>query len=240
MLKTAISIAFVALGCASAWGEGRPSCGKNHYILDEPCDLVATATAIGAPTAIAVHPSGKVYFSSQNIVFAVGADGILERIAGTGEPGYAGDGGPATAALLNFPLTYPELEHDFIDFWEFAAGLAFDADANLYIADAYNGRVRKVDALDGTISTVSADVGWAQGVAFDSIGRLHVTSQYGQLLRIAGEKGQVEQIATLDVPEGIAIDHDDNIFVAEAWCKVKMVKPDLMISIAVGYEGCQA
>ncbi|MDD9860593.1 MAG: hypothetical protein OXU40_09140 [Nitrospira sp.] len=62
----------------------------------------------------------------------------IRTIVGAGEPGYAGDDGPATAALLNEP------KH-----------LAFDATDNLYIADSENHLVRKVDARTGIITTIA-------------------------------------------------------------------------------------
>ena len=235
----------LALAYAGASGADGSPCDKNHYILiPEACVTLASQVAVGAPAGVTVHSSGKVFFSSQNVVFSVDGDGVLERVAGTGQPGFAGDGGPATNALLNFPALYPELEYDPFDFWEFAAGLAFDASGNLYIADSYNNRVRKVDARDGTIGTyfwsasIKAGPFWPQGLAFDSRGRLHVSEQYGQLFRVARENGPVETIARLEIPEAIAIDRHDNIFVAEAVCVVRMVRPDGLTTRVAGTENC--
>ena len=59
----------------------------------------------------------------------------ISTFAGNGVSGFAGDGGPATAANLTFP-----------------AGITFDSAGNMYIADASNSRVRKVDT-NGTITT---------------------------------------------------------------------------------------
>src|SRR5438552_19077977 len=67
----------------------------------------------------------------------VAKPGTIITVAGTGSPGYSGDSGPALQALLNGPF-----------------GLALDAAGDLYIADGYNDRVRKVSA-DGTITTVA-------------------------------------------------------------------------------------
>src|SRR5438876_83779 len=66
--------------------------------------------------------------------------GTIVTVAGTGAAGYAGDNGPATQALLNAP-----------------GGLALDAPGNLFIADFYNHRVRKVDAVTGIITTVAGN-----------------------------------------------------------------------------------
>lgn len=64
--------------------------------------------------------------------------GIITRVAGSGVGGFAGDGGDALQARLYFP-----------------SGIAVDADGNLYIADTYNYRIRRVDAQTGVISTVA-------------------------------------------------------------------------------------
>ena len=64
--------------------------------------------------------------------------GAIGTIAGTGEPGWEGDAGPATAALLNEPKT-----------------IALDAAGNLYIADSENHLVRKVEARTGIITTIA-------------------------------------------------------------------------------------
>ncbi len=64
--------------------------------------------------------------------------GRLYTLAGTGEPGFTGDGGPARAACFQEP-----------------AGIAFDADGNLYVADSENDRVRRVAAAGGLVETVA-------------------------------------------------------------------------------------
>jgi len=63
---------------------------------------------------------------------------IISTVVGTGEQGYAGDGGPARAALLNNPFD-----------------LCFDTDGNLIFADTYNHCIRRVDARTGIITTIA-------------------------------------------------------------------------------------
>jgi hypothetical protein len=80
-----------------------------------------------------------------NKVFAVDpANRRLKRIAGTGELGYSGDGGPALAAKFGAPgnpLNGPK-------------GVTYAADGSLYISDTENHVIRRVDLKQGTISTV--------------------------------------------------------------------------------------
>lgn len=68
------------------------------------------------------------------------AENIITTAVGTGEKGFAGDGGPAEAALLNGPFD-----------------VAFDAAGNLYFSDTFNNRIRRVDARSGVISTVAGN-----------------------------------------------------------------------------------
>src|SRR5687767_1240850 len=70
------------------------------------------------------------------------ASPTITAAAGTGEKGYGGDGGQATAAKLNEPY-----------------GLELDAEGNLFIVDRLNFCVRKVDAKTGTISTLAGTGG---------------------------------------------------------------------------------
>src|SRR6266567_6180297 len=61
--------------------------------------------SIGFPQGIAIDTIGNVYFTSLNCVFKQDASGVVTRIAGTGRPGYSGDGGPATSAQLHLEGT---------------------------------------------------------------------------------------------------------------------------------------
>ena len=89
----------------------------------------ATEAEIARPWGIAVDADGNVYFTSQgnDVVRKIDQEGIITTVAGTGEAGFSGDGGPATEAALNLPVM-----------------VAFDADGNLHITDHSNQRVRRV------------------------------------------------------------------------------------------------
>lgn len=101
--------------------------------------VVATAAPLADPVGVALGPDGTVYIAEHtgNRVVAVGTDGILRVVAGTGVPGFSGDGGPATAARLYSPT-----------------GLAM-GNGTLYLADELNHRIRAVDLAAGTIRTVA-------------------------------------------------------------------------------------
>ena len=110
------------------------------------------------------------------------ADWIITTAVGTGEKGFAGDGGPANAALLNGPFD-----------------VAFDAAGNLYFSDTFNNRIRRVDARSGTISTVAGngDKGYSgdgdpateaslnepYGIALDRAGNILIADRLNRRVR---------------------------------------------------------
>ncbi len=100
----------------------------------------------------------------------------ISTVAGIGVSGFTGDGGPATAANLSFP-----------------AGLTFDGAGNMYIADAFNSRIRKVSA-DGTITT------FAGTGDFGYFGDTNVATKAG-----------------MNRPYGVAVDKAGNIYIADAY-----------------------
>ena len=126
----------------------------------------ATAASIGYTSGLAVDGAGNVYIADNGAhrVRKVAASGAISTVAGTGTLGFAGDGGLATAAQLHYPN-----------------GLAVDAQGNLFIADTYNGRARKV-APDGTISTF-AHLGFMLALTSDGAGGLFVGG-YGEVHRV--------------------------------------------------------
>jgi len=97
----------------------------------------ATTAEIYDPENAAIDTSGNFYFVSHvGSIRKIDAAGIITEFAGGSTFGFSGDGGPATAALLS------------------PAGLATDFKGNLYIADFYNNRVRKIDTA-GIITTIA-------------------------------------------------------------------------------------
>ena len=68
------------------------------------------------------------------------ASGIISTVAGNGNAGFSGDGGPAVSAALSFPI-----------------GVTFDGAGNLFIADGVNSRIRRVTISTGNITTVAGN-----------------------------------------------------------------------------------
>lgn len=101
----------------------------------------ATAASLNGPRGLAFDAAGTLYISdtNNNVVRSVSTTGIIQTIAGNGTAGFSGDGGPAVAASMDQPF-----------------GVVLDHSGNLYIADAFNHRVRKVD-LTGTIATFAGN-----------------------------------------------------------------------------------
>jgi len=96
-------------------------------------------TPLNGPRAMALDPAGNLYLALRegNAIYRIALDTeTLHHVAGTGEPGHTGDGGPATQATLGGPK-----------------GLAY-RDGSLYVADTENHVIRMIDITDGTISTV--------------------------------------------------------------------------------------
>jgi trimeric autotransporter adhesin len=139
-----IRISFFLLVLALVRAEGIAQIIATYAGPSLPVDGMSAITeSIDLPSAVIADAAGGSYVasSSQNRVYRISATGILTIVAGNsyGTAGYGGDGGPATSALLNGPQ-----------------GLALDRTGNLYIADTYNNRVRRV-APDGEINTVAGD-----------------------------------------------------------------------------------
>lgn len=105
-----------------------------------PDDAPLEGTPLNGPRSIDTDPDGNIYLVLRegNAVFRIDTRARrLARIAGTGETGFSGDGGPPLAATFNGPK-----------------GIAYAPDRSLYIVDTENHAIRRVDLALGTISTV--------------------------------------------------------------------------------------
>ena len=100
-------------------------------------------TPLNGPRALAFGPGGDMFIALRegNAVYRLDMDTKrLHHLAGTGEKGYTGDGGPATQANLAGPK-----------------GIEVGQDSAVYIADTESHTIRRIDLVTGTISTVAGD-----------------------------------------------------------------------------------
>lgn len=162
----------------------------------------ATAALLGDVSGVAVDANDNVYITltGYNCVRKVDAAGIITTVAGTGVLGFSGDGGPATAAKLNTPHS-----------------VAFDAAGNMYIADQYNCRVRKV-STGGIITTVvgsgtcgssgnggpatAADITNPTGITFDAAGNMYVACYNELVVRKVDPAGIISAFAGVTYVSG--------------------------------------
>ncbi len=192
----------------------------------------ATAAAMAGPCGIATDASGNIYIADggNQRIRKVSASGIISTIAGTGAMGYTGDGGPATAAEVNYPND-----------------LRVDASGNLLIADSYNNVVRKINTA-GIISTIAgtgtaghtgdgglataAEMYYPNGIVIDGVGNIYVTEASNSIVRKItpynvistfagngtsgyGGDGYSATLAQMAQPWGIAIDGSNNLYIAD-------------------------
>jgi len=105
-----------------------------------PDGAPVVGTPVNGPRAIDLDPQGNLYLALRegNAVYMVNPkSGRFHHIAGTGDKGYSGDGGPAKLAKLNGPK-----------------GIAYSPDGSVFIADTESHTIRRIDLRKGTISTV--------------------------------------------------------------------------------------
>jgi sugar lactone lactonase YvrE len=175
----------------------------------------ATSAAIQAPLAIAVDAGRNLYIADTNNSRIRRVDAGTQRIAtvaGSATSGFAGDGGPATSAQLNTPR-----------------GIAIDA-GNLYIADTFNQRIRRVDTT-GMITTYATTA--ATAIAVDASASLYASDPSNDVVYKVDPARNVSAVAGVGVqglsgdgglatsaPLGslqtVALDAAGNVFVADS------------------------
>jgi hypothetical protein len=213
---------------------------------------MATAAELNYPTGVCMDTSGNIYLADlrNNVVRKVSVSGIITTIAGKDSAGYSGDGGPATAAKLNFPFD-----------------LTADKSGNIYIADAENNRIRKV-STSGIMSTfagngtnsysgdggpaTAAELNYPAGICLDNSGNICIADIGNNVIRkvsvggiistIAGNNikgysgdGGMATNAELNEPFGICADTLGNIYIGDYGNnKVRKVSPSGIISTVAG------
>ena len=156
----------------------------------------ATAAKLSGPVGLAVAGDGSLFIaeSGNNRVRRVSPAGIMTTVAGTGQSGFGGDNGPATAAKLSGPV-----------------GLAVAGDGSLFIAESGNNRVRRVSPA-GIMTTVAG------------------TGQSG----FGGDNGPATA-AKLSGPVGVAVAGDGSLFIAESGNnRVRRVSPAGIMTTVAG------
>jgi sugar lactone lactonase YvrE len=186
----------------------------------------AISAQLSDPGALALDSAGNLYIAdSDNSRIRKVSNGVIATVAGDGTFGFSGDYGPATSAQLYCPT-----------------GVVVDSAGNLYIADIFNSRIRKVS--NGVITTVAGsgssfgDDGPAtgaqlyrpHGVAVDSAGNLYIADidnnrirkvSNGLITTVAGGGSSLGDYgpatsAQLNGPYGVAVDLAGNLYVADA------------------------
>ena len=209
----------------------------------------ATEARLRSPTGVAVDGAGNLYIgdSGNHRIRKVDSSGTITTIAGSGEYGFDGDGGPATEAQLSYPR-----------------GVAVDGAGNLYIAGASNNRIRKVDST-GTITTVAgtgefgfggdggpateARLAAPQGVAADGAGNLYITDAFTHRIRKVDSSGTITTVAgtgelgdggpaveaQLRSPQNMAADGAGNLYIADSGNhRIRKVDSSGLISTIAG------
>ena len=222
-------------------GSVTPLAGRQRKRGGSPVGC-SNAVQLKDVAGITLAPDGSAYFVASKRVWKLDPTGAVQPFAGTGEEGYWGDGGPATAAGLDGP-----------------AGLAADLDGNVYVTETGNRRVRRIDR-SGTITTVAgttasararktrrnvagAHMGCPAGLAVDETGNVFVTDgdddsiwmidPSGAATKVPGT-GQDPEIGDGE-PSGVAVDATGNVYVADpAHHRVRKIAPSGSVSTVAG------
>jgi uncharacterized protein (TIGR03437 family) len=181
----------------------------------------AAANAMfGSVQGVAADGSGNLFIADpdDNSVLKISASGVVTIAAGNGTYGFSGDGGLPTSAELASPVA-----------------VAVDGSGNLFIADSYNGRIRKVTP-GGNIMTVAgngnagyagdggqalnAEIARPVGVAVDTAGNIFILDSTNAVVRKVATNGIITTLpgnGTLNNPMGIAVDTAGDVFLADTY-----------------------
>jgi len=247
-MKTLATIRVVMLLCCASF-IGAP-------LFDQTVTAQRKAVTLIHPNGLALDGKGDLYVSDigAHRVLKFDRRGRLTVIAGTGEGGFGGDGGPATKARLFAP-------HD----------LAFDAEGNLLIADTFNHRIRRIDR-QGVITTIAGDgktepssygapapkasLNNPQSVALDREGNILVADTFNHVVRRIGRDGAMTIFAgsvagyggdggpateaQMNLPMAVTVAPDGAVYVSDAAnSRIRRVSPDGKIQTVAGFGPAQ-
>jgi uncharacterized protein (TIGR03437 family) len=211
----------------------------------------ALSASLSGPMGVSVDPYGNVFVADtgNHRLRSIDVQGQIQTIAGTGTPGFSGDGGPATTAQLSSP-----------------AAVAIDPSGAIYVADTGNHVIRKID-LSGNIATVAgggsqppgpAPVGalnvslsHPRALATDLDGSLYIADDGAQMVLRLDPAGSLQSIAgtgvagfsgdggaaataQLNGPMDVAVDASGNVYIADSGNqRIRIVNPSGTIASAI-------
>ena len=157
--------------------------------------ITATSAQLNKPVDVAVDNLGNIYIADEinERIRKIDLSGIITTVAGNGTIGYTGDGGAATSASFHSPYR-----------------ILFDPTGNMYIADAINSAIRKINT-SGIISTfagtgnagynadgiqaTSAQLNEPTGLGFDGAGNLYIMDEFNNRIRKVNTQGIITTVA---------------------------------------------
>ena len=155
----------------------------------------ATSASLSRPISCVMDNAGNLLISdfTNSRIRKVSPAGIITTIAGNGTPGFGGDGGPATAAIIQNPEK-----------------ITVDGAGNIYFCDFYNQRIRKID-VSGIITTIAGTgaIGYTgdggpataatfwdpAGIALDAAGNIYICDEWNNRIRKINTAGIITTIA---------------------------------------------
>ncbi len=232
-------------------GELFVATGSSLHRIDIAGGTTPYVGELGQGGPMVYGPDGTLYYASadDHRVRARLPSGEVIVIAGQGESGFDGDGGPALLAHLNYPTS-----------------IALDAGGNLYVADTQNSRVRRIDAATGVITTIAGsgtwgyngdnlpaletNLGFPQALAFDSAGNLYIAAESrilrldtatGLITTVAGNgtygfsgDGGPATVAQFSTPGSMAFDAAGNLYFQDGYRVRKVAAGTGIISTVIG------
>ncbi len=217
--------------------------------------IKATKISISLVDGIAVSPKGDIYIArrAHNVISRINQKGMLVNVVGTGASGYSGDGGPATKATMNIPAGLTFDRH----------GNLYIADrANHRVRKVDTKGIITTVAGNGTAGfsgdrgpATQASLNLPSGVAVDNNGNLYISDRSNNRVRKVSSKGIIQTFAgngsdgyhgdnmpalqaTLDKPFGLALDKDNNLYIADRGNnRIRKIDSSGLISTVAGDGG---